>query len=666
MYYKKLFQFHNIVLLMLILMSMFCISFKILTYQNSTSNDCKSDEYKEINIIYDQCNKSLWNKESEETYEYYWNLIRCNNDGQFYYESIDYTSQRSASWPLQAHLIYTKNMLCAYGREEFDNDDEMQEIVLGLMDYWLNNDFICKTNWWPNNIGVPRHIAELTIMIKPYLDDTRLNKISKILDRGTIGKNSEIEQYDAANLIDILDISLKRARIYREPDLIHLVSNKVGETIKINSWGENGIQSDFTYFDHGNVLTTGGSYGVVYTEGISNFIYLLHDTSFSIDEEKEKLYLDYMLDGERFFHRNNGTPQFSIGRSASYANGGEKVYNALKNLIGFDDLYRNDEIRKYYLSYKDFTIIEPEIKYFPLSGTLVALSKDYYMAIRGAQSGMGLTDIYNGQGILNYNLSYGSNTCYMYEGNEYSSIGAVLDFSMYPGTTTHYESDDELTARYEKDYNETWGRTPYSKSECYCIVDETKAAAVMSSELYNDDISGKMTYIIYKGVLFVLGRDFNTLDLDNSKDIITTVDQCKASADSISILNGKLSNGESIINRAYRYQNLCDSDITYEINKMSGNYKRNDQAGDESQVEQNVFKAYFNWGKSLSNICFSYAVVPCNLEYIPAIYKIINNKDISIIEFKDGTCIGFSNGKVLYNKLDGNTIKPSENGIFIE
>lgn len=58
--------------------------------------------------------------------------------------------------------------------------------------------------------------------------------------------------------------------------------------------------------------------------------------------------------------------------------------------------------------------------------------------------------------------------------------------------------------------------------------------------------------------------------------------------------------------------------------------------------------------------------MPCNLEYIPAIYKIINNKDISIIEFKDGTCIGFSNGKVLYNKLDGNTIKPSENGIFIE
>lgn len=95
----------------------------------------------------------------------------------------------------------------------------------------------------------------------------------------------------------------------------------------------------------------------------------------------------------------------------------------------------------------------------------------------------------------------------MYEGDEYSTIGTVLDFSMYSGTTTHYESNDELFTRYENDYNKTWGRTPYSKSKCYCIVDRVKDAAVMSSELYNDDISGKMTYIIYKSII-CLGKRF--------------------------------------------------------------------------------------------------------------------------------------------------------------
>ena len=71
-------------------------------------------------------------------------------------------------------------------------------------------------------------------------------------------------------------------------------------------------------------------------------------------------------------------------------------------------------------------------------------------------------------------------------------------------------------------------------------------------------------------------------------------------------------------------------------------------------------------GGFLNDICFAYAGVPCNLENSPVIYNITNDKDRSIIEFKDGTCIVFSNGKVVYNKIDGSAIKPSEDGIFIE
>lgn len=408
MFTKKSFQFCAATLLTLLFIAILSKTFMI--YQNNKCPDdsisvTESIKFREMANIYNLCNEILWNEDNEKPYEYYRNMIKCNTNGEFYYESVDYSSQRSASWPVQSHLIYTKNMLRAYGKENFDNDEEMQEIVLGLMNYWINNDFICETNWWPNNIGVPRHLAEITLMVKPYLNNSMLNKISIILDRGTIGINPDLKEYDAANLIDVLDISLKRALIYEDANLIYDVSNKVNQAIMVNSWGENGIQSDYTYFDHGDVLTTGGSYGAVYTEGISNFIYLLHGTSFSIDEEKEKLFLNYMLDGERFFHRNEGTPQFSIGRSAIYANGGEKIFVALEKLAKLNDLYRANEIEKYYLSYKDYSIVTPEIKYFPLSGTLVALSPDYYLAIRGAQYGMGLTDIYNGQGILNYNLS---------------------------------------------------------------------------------------------------------------------------------------------------------------------------------------------------------------------------------------------------------------------
>lgn len=106
--------------------------------------------------------------------------------------------------------------------------------------------------------------------------------------------------------------------------------------------------------------------------------------------------------------------------------------------------------------------------------------------------------------------------------------------------------------------------------------------------------------------------------------------------------------------------------MRYEITEMSGNYKRSDQAGDETPVNINIFKAYYNWGQSLSNVCFGYTVVPSNLENVPNILKIVNNNDVSIIEFEDGICIGFSNGAKVYNKLNGDAIKPNENGIFIE
>lgn len=49
-----------------------------------------------------------------------------------------------------------------------------------------------------------------------------------------------------------------------------------------------------------------------------------------------------------------------------------------------------------------------------------------------------------------------STTCYMYSGDEYSSICAMVGYSMILGTTSYGGTNEESYSKYEDLHNQRW------------------------------------------------------------------------------------------------------------------------------------------------------------------------------------------------------------------
>lgn len=372
-------------------------------------------------------------------------------------------------------------------------------------------------------------------------------------------------------------------------------------------------------------------------------MYLTYNTEFGIDKEKEELFIDYMLDGQRYFHYKNGVPQFALGRSTYQATGGQYIYKSLERLVQLDGLYRQEDLQRYYNSFDDENLIDSGIEFFPVVGTLVYKSPEGYMAVRGCPDGISMTDVQNREGVLNYNYSYGSNSSYMSSGNEYSLLGAVYDYSMVPGTTTYYEHDDELYKRWETEYNLTWGHLDHVKrsdSNCDGVVDKSQNAGMMVTELHHDGINGKNVFILYDGSLYCLGMGYNANDSEGK--IITTIDQCVA--EDSSTYQKSIPIGETFVNAGFSYTNLCDTPMNVENRMQKGTISRTVLNFDDDKIpiqESMVFVCYYDWGDEMDDVSYCYKVSPMEHTSTIEITNIINCDECQVIEFSDGMVIGY-------------------------
>lgn len=495
---------------LIVLIVVVTISFVGCTIDNQYYKTKVTNE-KDISIIKDRLVFSIMS----EDYRYYQmdineEPIKEPNDG-YYLASINYEEQQPSYWQAIRHLEYTMQLVKS-NKEQIANDKDIRAIVLGLIDYWIKNDYQNEPNWYYNQIGVPLDLADISLMMLDYLGEERIEKIAEILDRGTIGRGVEDINVQGANGTDFIRISMSNAIITNDVILMNESVSTLNSIIKKGDYKENGIQEDMSYI--GNTVLYGGSaYPITFLTNVIKLASLINGTNFSIEDDKKELLVDFILDGQRFFHRNDGVPNFSLGRSAYQASGGRALQDIIYNIIQLGWEYRLAELKNYYSSFEDKSSVNKTLKFFPVAGMLVDLSKDSYMAVKGYQSDMSMTDIQNQEGVLNYNFCYGSNTCFMDVGDEYSSVSEVYDWSMLPGTTTYKESDSELYLRFINDYDKTWGYIGKVKTyppDCYGEADHLKGVGVMVSPLSHDGISGKNIFIMFDNRLFCLGAGFSS------------------------------------------------------------------------------------------------------------------------------------------------------------
>lgn len=642
--------------------------------------DTRTDEAikADFDKVFDTCYNAQWGSPNAEEAKKYEALLVKQKVG-YTFSSVDYSSTSASAWSTVNHLIYLKTLISCYGKERLKTDTAARETVIAVLDNWLEEDYTCSVNWWYNEIQTPRYMAAIGLMLSPYLSDEQIEKMDEIIGKGTLRGSKKATTYTGANLSDMMATTIHHGLLVGDYGTIFAASDRMAAEITIASKNKEGIQSDGSYFQHGNLLCSAGSYGTVFVKGIETFIVQLYGTCFALPDNKIELFIDHLLDDQSMFHRLYGTTYFSIGRSAVYANGASQLHGTARTLSRIEGIYRRDDLLKYSESFSDTSKINSALRYFPLSYSLVNKNADYYMAVRGAHKGFILTEVVNKQNLLGYNLSYGANTCYMYHGDEYQAIGAVLDFSMLPGITTYHEDDATLLARYNNSYNKTWGKSTYKGTHCDGATDEELGIGALYMELINDGIYGKLSFVTYKNMTVALGAGLDCTKSSNTTEIRTSIDQCKYNnariGETALTLNGgsvSVMGNAAIYNGAFAYYNLGNGILTAEAKTMTGSYSRTDSAKSYYEQSADVFSLYYSYGNSMSDASYAYAVcansdgnAPKTSSELP-IKRITNTESIQAVEFSDGHYVIIFHSAGSYTLTSGETISADNAKIIIK
>ncbi len=561
-----------------------------------------------------------------------------------YFKDVNYSDNSRAAWQPSRHISLLLQMVRYYGKEEIGSNETVRALVLRTLDYWLNKD-IKAPNWWYNEIGIPKSLADIGIMLKPFLSTDETCKINRVLERGALVPYNDVKSWTGANLMDGVDITIKYAFFAGKPYLLKKAVAYAEKEIFISGGETEGIKPDYSFYQHGAQQAI-ASYGLVFTVNLAELAHLLNGTSFQLSETKLGILVDYILHGQRYALRGNQSNYLTNGRS--YSRRGGSNANSIRSVIGLllalQETPKKEKLQEFYNSFNDLSYSLNHVKYFPYSHTLFDISPDYYIAVKGAYQGFINSELVNYENLLARNLGYGGVTVYQYTGHEYDEISAVWDFAMLPGTTAFYETDEKLAS-----YTGNSGSYKYRSTTTHSGGAGDSLAGGVYVDIENEEgLYSRQAYICYKGLMIGLGNSITCSNSGNTRQIFTTINQVYADNASFqgSPIEGtrSINDNSAVFNGAFAYYNLGGGDLTATVESVTGNLNRNNLAASGSYTAD-VFKLYYAQGTTPVNQSFAYAVLANPHDTAPAgsdglpIARITNTPEIQSVEFADGMAV---------------------------
>lgn len=201
---------------------------------------------------------------------------------------LDYTSQIRSRWPARDHVERTRDLAKAWALPggPLQGDAAVRTAVLRALDHWLAKDYK-NPNWWHNEIGIPRAISELVLLMETELSPEQKNTALRIVARAKIYRTGQ-------NLLWLAGITLTRGLLENDPALIGVARAAIVGEITVGR-GE-GMQADHSFHQHGPQLQF-GNYGLAYAIDLVKWSKVLRGTPLALDRQAATLLGDYLLHG---------------------------------------------------------------------------------------------------------------------------------------------------------------------------------------------------------------------------------------------------------------------------------------------------------------------------------------------------------------------------------
>jgi len=338
---------------------------------------------------------------------------------------IDYADKTRGGWPVNDHLLRLNNMTIAYktpgGR--LAGDSNLEKKIMAGLNFWLKNDFICP-NWWYPQIGVPRALAPVLLLMEEELSAAQLQAGIKILDRAKIGMTGQNKVWLSGNVI-------YRSLLNGDTAAIKAAVKAIQDEIVVSE-GE-GIQPDYSFHQHGTQQQF-GNYGSAYAADMLKWAGIFQNTPFQFDADKITTLRNYLLQGMRWIVWKHKMDISACGRQLfpnAQADKANNIQRIMSKMPLIDAAYKD----QYLSALNDFE----GNNHFWKSDMTVHRRNNFYASVKMSSSRVGGAESCNDENIQGYHL--GDGATYFYQSNEeYTDIFPFWDWKMIPGTTAFHDS----------------------------------------------------------------------------------------------------------------------------------------------------------------------------------------------------------------------------------
>ena len=487
-----------------------------------------------------------------------------------YWPDIDYADLERSAWKAAAHYTRLESVLVAAGRDRLREDEAYRRTALAVLRYWLVQDFR-NPNWWHNEIGMPRHIADLSLLLWDYMPASDREMALTLIGRGSMKCAPKITGWTGANLIWGIQNTVKHALLSQDGDLLLLALSRASKEI---DYGEEGIQPDGAFRQHGPRWYSGG-YGASFTYDLSMLIYVLDGSPYQFSEDKIRMFLLHVLDGQRVMMKNGYFDYCGVGRE--FSRHGVPYMAGLRVAVGLlasmDSIPRREELAAFALECAhpaevDASADSDRTVYYPSVALLCHRKAGSYIGVKGHGPDLYDAEVCNDEGVLMYNMSYGTHTCLMRRGDEYHNVSPLWDYAHIPGTTAAYETDSELLS-----HGYWWNQPLPTDHLAACAEDEM---GVLLQRADHDGITAFVSFFTFEGCLVAMGAGISD---EKGRALCTTLDQAYAVSPDLSALPRRVDNGE------WSYVALADTELLAEAGTVTGAWSRNNLPSSAEPVE---------------------------------------------------------------------------------
>lgn len=430
---------------------------------------------------------------------------------------IPYMDVSRNVWRAAAHYIRLREAIIAGGEQRLSTDPEWRALLFAVLRYWLLHDYR-NPNWWHNDIGMPKNLSDIGILLLPFLPQELFGRLCELVGRGSMKTRQDIPRWTGANLIWGAYDTIKHALLTQDADLMRAASLRIAEEMH---YSREGIQPDGAFCQHGPRWYSGG-YGASFTLDVGRIVYLLQQTEFQLPEDRLRILLHHVLDGQRVMMHRGYFDFNGVGREITRRNALRvaPIHEGVGLLCRTTGLPRADELSDFAAELKG-AICRETTCFYPSVSLCCHQHGGVYIGIKGHNAEQYDAEVCNSEGELCYNMSYGTHTCLMSRGDEYLDLNPVFDYAHVPGTTARLENDGQLLA------HRSWWNLPLPNNFTRGLVSSTPLGdcAVLAQTPVHDGISGQVAFFAIEGCLVALGAGF--CDSTPEKGALTvTLDQC--------------------------------------------------------------------------------------------------------------------------------------------